>query len=434
MSALAITASCVLVLCSIGAGATPAQAATPSASVVGKFAANGQAISGAQVGLWAWPNGATLAGLADGATVPLLLVASATTSSTGAYTLQPDLTKLGSSYFEPSGAVALTLQVARTSSAQITSLSAALPGSAAATESPVAVPGTPATVNFDSGTGKVQSSLVDSVSTEDGATDVETAPAHTYQARSSNGARASGASAASVVDGTPVADPYVGRDPVSCSGFIAGAKSTGKPEHFVNVHAWSGASASLNETSNDSHTLGVGLRYDGGAWGANGTSENSTSIGNGATRVFATPTSVSNQVNYRQFKQTCVYQGGTTSTETTKATGFYALEVPALDKPISMPGWTSCVIYGADVHLVKTKGKNDTYAAGVNLGFVSLLARDTFTKNMSLNWHTTAKSFYCGSDGQGPAAAPRALVKKWVSGGGGCGVIKGKAAEMSARC
>lgn len=297
--------------------------------------------------------------------------------------------------------------------------------SAAATESAVAIAGAPAIVDFDMGSGRVTRSLDAGtvVSAEDGAGAPIDAQLYPYAASSSSTFSSTGVRTPAIsAPTTPVLDPYQSRDPASCGAWKAGVRYPGRPEHFVNVYAWSGAYGSLKQTVSNSQTLGIASRYNSGPWGAHGSLNRTTNVSNGAMRKFGTSTSVSNLVNYRKFTISCVTASGRTTQDQVRATGYYALEVPSLDKAIEMPAWTSCIAYSADTTLVKVDGRNTKYAAGVDLGFIKVSAEDTFTKNMSITWVPSSKSWYCGSNSNGPASAPQALVKQWTSGGGGCGV------------
>jgi len=427
LSALAPTAASALAIGSIQVVASPAQAA--GTLVFGTVASKGTPVSGAQVGLWAWPNAATLDALPDDADVPIKRIAITTTNSYGNYGLQPDLSQLPSSYFEPDGAISMELQSIKGSTAQSTSVPAARAGSAVAAEAAgdvVIDGGETATISFDTATHTVSSSLTSAyVSNEDGVGDLSSATSYSFVASNAIAARIS--TNTTTTDNSVVADPTIGMDPVSCSKVKAGGKLPNKPEHFVNVYAWSGAYGALTETDANSQTVGVGFAINDGAWSEHGQMGATTDVGNGITRSFAAEgTAVSNAINYRKFYQTCAF-GNPVQYQTqhwSKATGSYALKVPALDKGKAQPNWTNCIKYNADAtDMYKASGKNTTYSAGIQLGFLNLSANDTFTKNMKITWNPTQATWYCGSNGTGPAGAPQALAKKWTSGGGGCGVI-----------
>jgi hypothetical protein len=118
---------------------TDAGAAASTALVSGQALDSGRAVSGASVTLTAWPNSDTLGKLADGATVPLVTISSASTDASGNYALSPDLAGLSSMYQEFDGTINVQVDVSTATATQTVTLPAALASTSSATLDTTAV-------------------------------------------------------------------------------------------------------------------------------------------------------------------------------------------------------------------------------------------------------------------------------------------------------
>ncbi|WP_133794929.1 hypothetical protein [Actinokineospora alba] len=252
------------------AGATTArsQGAAGPGSAAGPVVATGtitrdsKPIGGASVVARIWPNGEQLNALPEGAKVDLREMARIRADHNGNFQVVLDPAQVPATHRDKEGRVAVELLTnsgdqhiswhfsafesshdARESTAKSWSTpAAAAKGSQA-----------PATFRFDF--GSTPSVL-----------DVHDPPSDWV---SESGARMSTSSAA-LVDG--------GAQPVDASEFCGGPLEAGPwregiREHFLNVYAWSGAMATVDQTigSSSSHTLGIAVRTAQG-WSATGSS------------------------------------------------------------------------------------------------------------------------------------------------------------------
>lgn len=400
--------------------------------VVGTVTSGSTPIAGATVTLTAWPNAAALDALPDGAEVPTRTVATAQSDASGAYTLAPRLATLPSDYTEPSGAVSLVLEAAKDGVAQSHNVAAALANSAAgATSDSIAEPGRPAVINFD----RAAQTASDSTSTA-------------VDAGTPDGALASALTSAATHPGTADATADTGI-PLGGEGNVAAGSASmpvpafiprcgpwhaqkeriyGAPEHFVNVYTWSGAPATVDEEVGSEHSLGAAMHTIGTVgWSATAGIEISTATSNGAAAVVRSSKAEYNQVNYRYFLQSCWAAANghfTGNNKQWRPTGFFALTPQGIEKSVSHPYWNShlCSDYKAGQRVVKSKGANTTYTAGVDLGFISVSSHASFSSNMTITFQLTQDSEVCGSTAEGLVKSPQIEVHKKLTNDCGPGV------------
>lgn len=108
-----------------------------------------------------------------------------------------------------------------------------------------------------------------------------------------------------------------------------------------------------------------------------------------------------NRVNYRDYTYSCL-EGTTTER---RPDSMFALLTD--NGYAGHPAWTTCQSYSPGL-FTRNAGTNDTYAAGVNVGPISVSAQAGWSSDVSLAWYLHAPSRYCGSTPKGPVASPRA--------------------------
>lgn len=333
----------------------------------GWVATAGVGVVGARVTVTAWPNAATLAALPYGATVPLAQVGSATTDASGSYSLTMDMATLNDRYRAVSGAVNVEIDVA---GPQGTSARWNAPIAGSAIRSAPAHVALPA-FGFDLSARRVSGPGIASAGS----------PLAVSQARPT-----------AETTQEPVASPG---PPQPCK-VVALARVPDRPERFLDVHAWSGAKARVEETYGSAHTVGVGVSADGQDWSASGDvdveSGDSTTV---ITPAFADSRWVGNSINYRKFATWCP---SGYSAWRVQSTGLNALLPEDLTThKVPKPHFKHCSPYGAGYRYKRDHGRNVTYSGGVRLGFLRVSAHAEMTHQTLEIWDLTRRSWVCGN-------------------------------------
>jgi hypothetical protein len=392
------------------AGALPVPATSHVNDVVfGTVTSGSTPIGGATVTLTAWPNSATLASLPSDADVATRVVATGQTDQFGSYTLAAGLVLPGN-YVEPSGTVALEVEVAKDGVAQSHAFSAALRDSDAATSSDtIAVPGRPVEIDFDRAAQTVKDSGTSAPAmNEDGpAPAINSSPTFAMSVSvASNGSPVTPASASTASAGASSSGP------LHCGPWHPQNQYLyGVPEHFINLYTWRGAPTTLTEEVGSDHSLGIAVKMIGpSGWSASGSADISTDTSNGADATVTSSMAEYNQVNYRFFLQSCWKPNDdfAGNNKAWRPLGFFALTPQGLETPVRHPSWSACAAYKAAQNVRKDKGSNVTYSAGVDLGFVSVSARASFSAHTRIEFHAAQATYVCGSDNRGPVGAPEA--------------------------
>jgi hypothetical protein len=384
-------------------------------------------VAGADVTLTAWPSTRTLAAQAEGDTVPTLALDATTSDSSGDYTLSADLSRLPAAYVEDGGAVSLQVDVAAAGVSQTYNLSAAVPGSvAAAAADDVAVAGAPDRLDFDLANSTVTDAARDAVAVSNdddpaAAMPVDFSPTFTTP------------SAAATDTGPSVSDNPASLPPppgpnYPCGYWTKVGTYLNRPEHFMDAYAWTGAPATVVETSTSSHSLGIDVSLNGKAWSLAGSVSADTRESNESGRTVSAGTRMYNGVNYLKYSQLCRYHDRAgkvhwyTDSEM-RPGGFFDLTEGQFERPVADPDFAYCdVVYPGD-RKTKSRGTNVTYSSGVSIvGVVSTSAHASFAQDTSITWNITAKSLFCGSTSAGPLRAPQADVRAYgQTGPGRCG-------------
>lgn len=193
-----------------------------------------------------------------------------------------------------------------------------------------------------------------------------------------------------------------GAGPLTC-GETKGTLYTGNPELFAVVSAWSGAKGTVYQSQSVSHTLGLGIQVDGptGEWTQNGTASLTLTQGAGAQLPGVADASVGNQVNYRLWYGT----GDCFKISETRPESTYAfLSIAEYHAHVSYTASCSTAFHGGTYW--KDSGKNVTFGAGIDVGWMSLSAQSGWTGDTKIEWVITQDSKLCGSTSQGWASSP----------------------------
>jgi hypothetical protein len=384
----------------VGTGwAGSASAAASTQLVSGNVVAPaGSAPATASVSLVAWPSDDYLAAQTIGQTVPTEVLATATPSAAGSYTLSPNLAGVGANYVDPDGLVNLELDTTLGSQSQEWSLSAAVPGSVAATQDPqLAVAGsTPDTVNFNMSQATVTQTDSTGVSETD---PVQLTSADTL----SQATHGVGPGAAPATGNSPDDHP----DPAGCSGWTYYSYYGNRNETFLNLYTYSG-DTTVTESAGSTHTLGVGADENNNGWGLDGEHSITKEASASASNSWTSNEQLKNTVNEHEYQRYCWLQDDINYHAEYKieAVSFNAFLTSATH--IINTNWNSknCHLY-ASGNYTKIQGSNQSFSGGLNTPFISLKSQAEFSKDSSVGWNpSSAGEEMCGSTNAGWASAP----------------------------
>ena len=149
----------------------------------------------------------------------------------------------------------------------------------------------------------------------------------------------------------------------------------------------------------NAHTLGIAYKAGTGDWTQNGTN----------TLSESSSTMLGNRVNLRDFETSC---GGAPAVNVRKAISTFAQLSDFKFAPHpSYPEANCSPIYHSGT-FYKSSGKNSTYSAGLDAGPISVSAQAGWNSDTKLTWKVNKPSRFCGSTSSGPAASPRAEMHK----------------------
>jgi hypothetical protein len=173
----------------------------------------------------------------------------------------------------------------------------------------------------------------------------------------------------------------------------------GRNEAFLNVWAWSGALATVSHVNGVDHTLGVGVSHNGshGSFRQSGTG--SISLAAGGERGGAADATVWNRINYRDLRWTC------SATVERRPINVYGVLTNFTYKPHVSFG--ACTPYTGGIYW-KTRGRNVTYGAGMDMGPISVSAQSGHNSESKTAWTVRRRTKLCGSTAVGWASAPQA--------------------------
>jgi hypothetical protein len=178
-----------------------------------------------------------------------------------------------------------------------------------------------------------------------------------------------------------------------------------RKERFQSIYNWSGAKATLTQTTATKHELGVAVQfpYQGVTWKASAMKSTGTS-GQGTTADQVNKTFYNN-VDYRYFNFYCsagTFQGHPDirfmrqELRPMKVSGFFT-KATVSDKK----SWKKrCVFYpkSRNYSFSLTKSKSYTKSGGVDLGFLNVNAQSGFTNESKQTFKISSASFICTND------------------------------------
>jgi hypothetical protein len=351
---------------------------------------DGKPVSGADVQLIAWPSQAVLEDLPTGAPVPLRLVGTATTDGKGHFSVEVDPEALPRVSRGPKSRVDLEMRVtsgARELTYDYTVEAVPKAQRAARGRSWTALSGSMAPgkktapeLRVDLGRGT--------------AWDVANDPAKWLRKSGVPYGRAGRNKAArvAVTKVTPAMRAAYSRREVCL--VIAGDVVNNRPEHFLNVYAWSGAMGTVTQSSGVDHTLGIGIKDNvKGTWSASGSSTISLNASASQSRIVNS--SVWNRVNYRDYIDQCVRK------TRRRPLSYYDMLSNDWAHVAHVNFTASCSIKLDGATWSTTSAKNKTYGAGVDLGPINASAQSGYNSAMDLKFTFTEKSKLCGNSDDG---------------------------------
>jgi hypothetical protein len=168
-------------------------------------------------------------------------------------------------------------------------------------------------------------------------------------------------------------------------------------EKFAEIWADSHVKGRVVHDESTSHTLGIGVKYDGSSsWAAGGKKTVSSSFGYDSNYSIANA-AVKNKVWHRYHYASCLGDDGEWyRTKYTKPAGFHSGPYYAYSPH---QNHKTCEATYAGHEYRRTSGKNGTYTGGVDLPFINLSAQSGWTSTTEVHWRFERGGKLCGSDG-----------------------------------
>lgn len=394
-----------LVATSTEAQATPARPG-PNTVATGKVLKDGAPVVGATLTARIWPSEESLLGLPNGAAVDVRTVSIATTDTAGQYVLNVDWSTIPASFIDRNG----TADVEVVADDGLASVQWTLPvvpapalGATVASIAPAsglaAVTGsTPNILTFDLGShpgvGDQRASAVPHVGRQ------QFTPTGLVAVPRSSSLRVGSRSTAKVETLESLAVV-----PLATCSTSAGTITTNLQERWGRIFAWSGTDTTVTNTDGNSHTLGVGLKVNSGAWGADGSVSIAESSSDSGEESGIKDSWISNRMNYRDYTTKCP---ATSRTEIRRKP--YSTYAQLTDFAYAgHPTWSSCVIKTSGTWTKSTE-TNTTVSGGMNIGVLAVNAQAGWNSSTKLTWVVKAKSKFCGSSSLGPSGSAEASM------------------------
>jgi hypothetical protein len=350
------------------------------AVVSGAVLRDGKPVSGATIQTLVWPNTDTLTALADGAPVPTRQLPASKTDGTGRFVVTLADGNLPASYLDAKGRSQIELQVSDGGGRVVWSFTAR-----------------PKASGWTSvGQQNAGSSAAESVAIDVGAT-----PTVTVLSDSGADGLANGSMSAkdAVAIGTPEATTVLPDvpNPPACQ-YYGSTWLYNRVEPFAHVYPGSKAPATIYQSYNVDHTVGIALTGAHGWLGGSAGGSRTISLGASGARTLTYNATAFNSLNFRDYKNSC---GWTIR----QAMSVYAI-LSRIDAA-SEPDFTYCG-FATSGDYVKHKGNNITFRNDVNVGPVSVDAQSGWSEETDIKWHVTSFTGICGPTAIGWVEGPEA--------------------------
>ncbi|MDR1799303.1 MAG: hypothetical protein LBR19_05380 [Bifidobacteriaceae bacterium] len=191
-------------------------------------------------------------------------------------------------------------------------------------------------------------------------------------------------------------------------GTSKGSLVTGVSEKFLVMQGATGAKATVTQTVSTKHTLGLVAAFTSGSKvvkvTAGGTKTVTTAM-SATSGSYTDARTVYNKVNYRIYLSDC-----NPTVRDYRPESFHSL-LSSLNwttskTPTSTEKSKNCTLY-SNGSMTKIQGSNIEYSSGVTIkAGVTASAKASFTKEVSVTWKFTKKTWLCGSTSSGPVASP----------------------------
>ena len=173
---------------------------------------------------------------------------------------------------------------------------------------------------------------------------------------------------------------------------------TNVDEIYMAAYGWSGAHATVTQSSSTTHTLGLALKTGTGGWGANGNTAFSESQGSSASQSGVADAYVHNAVNYREYETVCT---GQLIRYTLKPVSTYDyLSKFTFASHVAYTASCATKLNGATV--VKNTATDLTFGAGVSLPVgLGVSAQSGWSTASQASWTVTSTTKLCGNNATG---------------------------------
>lgn len=193
-----------------------------------------------------------------------------------------------------------------------------------------------------------------------------------------------------------------------------GKKHYEKPERFMYVNNWVGATASVTQGSGTSHQLGIGWKLDGKAWSAAADYSTTVSTANHAVRHNVVDRWVMNKMNTQDviYRGLCEYPGQRTERRAysvhTLISGVRKRPfLPEIDSP------AGCQKRGRNYGYTKNSTSNMTVSGGLDMSTVKVSALSGWSSDTSFTIDVDKATKECWSNEDGPEHSRYVHYRAW---------------------
>lgn len=168
-----------------------------------------------------------------------------------------------------------------------------------------------------------------------------------------------------------------------------------RPEKFATMRAWKGAKGKVIQSTGNEHTMGIGVK--GERWSIGGSK--TVSFNASVTQGGLIDADIYNDVRYRDFKNVCSLKIWR------RPIGYDDLVSKVVKRRVAKPSY--CKMKLANWTFKTGSTKNQTFAAGVDIGAINVMAQVGFDNGVDLQWTSTRRTRQCYSNPNGPLHSSR---------------------------
>ncbi|MFI9553660.1 hypothetical protein [Nonomuraea endophytica] len=186
-------------------------------------------------------------------------------------------------------------------------------------------------------------------------------------------------------------------------------------ERFLNVYAWEGAKAKVQQAvaSSSTHTVGVAYKPTNGNWGVDGTVSSSISTEFGQTSGPLVDSGVYNSINYREWNCSLAASPTVIIGKQIRPAGYYDIFNEPYERLAHKVFRKGCATKSAGNEFWKSEGTNATRSVGISTPYLNLSAQSGYNEGTKMLFQVTARSEICGNTDQGWPQAPEVDIREY---------------------